>query len=57
MEKNLDITKQKGLIIVNKFCSSLALCYIHSFIYFAINPKYNNSTQKNIKDSIITIIP
>ena len=26
--------------------------FIHSFIYFAINQKYNNSIQKYIKDNI-----
>ena len=26
--------------------------FIHSFIYFAINKKYNNSIQKYIKDNV-----
>ena len=29
-----------------------AFSFIHSFIYFAINQKYNNSIQKYIKDNI-----
>ena len=29
--------------------------FIHSFIYFAFNKKYNNSIKKYIKDNIRTI--
>ena len=29
-----------------------AFSFIHSFIYFAINQKYNNSIQKYITDNI-----
>ena len=36
-------------------CFRKSATFIHSFIYFAINQKYNNSIQKYIKDNNYTI--